>query len=115
MSLIKPKINAQTKPTGRISAVANSTLTRDFGTIVLFTATHIRSLTNGIATTSSDTCSSTAEKTGEYNPIALVERGGKVAAFGDITFLMEPYCYVEDNHDLVTNIVNSFIDLKTTG
>lgn len=84
----------------------NTSLTRGLRTIVLFTATYIHSLGNQAAWSSSNTYSSTAEKAGIYAPIVVIEDGGTVAAFGDITFVMEPFCYVEDNYKLVLNIVS---------
>ncbi|MBS7630330.1 S49 family peptidase [Candidatus Bathyarchaeota archaeon] len=84
----------------------NTSLTRDLKTIVLFTATHIHSLGSQAAWSSSTTYSSTAEKAGIYAPIVVAEDWGTVAAFGDITFMMEPFCYVEDNYKLVLNIVS---------
>ncbi len=85
----------------------NTSLTGDLDTLVLFTATHVRS--NGLeaALTSDDTYSSTAEQKGSYAPIAIGRRNGTVAAFGDLTFLIEPYCYVEDNYELILNIVSA--------
>jgi protease-4 len=84
----------------------NSSLTRGLRRVVLFTSTHIYSDGLGAARAPGGTYSSTAERAGDYAPIALVERNGTVAAFGDITFLMEPYCYVEDNYQLILNIVS---------
>lgn len=86
---------------------ANTSLTRNLDTLVLFTATHVRSLERGAAWTSSDTYSSTAEQSDIYAPVSIVELNGTVAAFGDLTFLMEPYCYVEDNYELILNIASA--------
>ena len=86
---------------------ANSPITRNLASLVLFTSTHIYSEDKGAAWTSSDTYSSTAERTSNYTTIALVVDNGTVAAFGDQTFLMEPYCYLEDNYKLILNIVSA--------
>jgi len=84
-----------------------SPLTRNLRSIVLFTATHIYSMGNGVAWASNNTYSSVAEKVDNYAVIVWVERGnGTVAAFGDLTFLREPYCNVEDNYKLILNIVS---------
>jgi len=37
---------------------------------------------------------------------------GTVAAFGDFTFLMEPYCYVEDNYELILNLVSALAEIE---
>jgi|GEM_PF-158140 len=87
---------------------ANNSITKDLKSLVFFTATHIRSMDKGIAWTSNSTYSSTAERADAYAVMALVHRNGTVIAIGDQTFLMEPYCYVEDNYKLLLNLV-SFI------
>lgn len=87
----------------------NSSITENLGSIVLFTATNIYSMDKGIAWTNSETYSSMTEKSGEYAVIALTKIGnGTVIAIGDLTFLMEPYCYVEDNYKFIANLA-SFI------
>jgi len=91
---------------------ANTSVTGNLDTIVLFTSTHIRSMGKEAAWTSSDTYSSTAERQDSYAPIALVELNGTVAAFGDFTFLMEPYCYVEDNYELILNLVSVLAEIE---
>lgn len=93
-----------------------TSLTENVSSIVLFTATHIRSSAKAVAWTSNVTWSSVAEKTGTYAPIAFVERGnGIVVAFGDLTFLTEPYCYVEDNYRLLLNLVSFIATTKAAG
>jgi len=85
---------------------AETPLTRNLTAIVLFTATHIRSPGAGVAWAPPDTYSSAAEKPGNYTVIAMRELNGTVIAVGDVTFLKEPYCYVEDNYQLLLNIVS---------
>jgi len=66
-----------------------------------------------LAWTSNDTYSSVAEKTDNYAPLALSKKGnGTVAAFGDLTFLGEPYCYVEDNYKLVVNLATLISEVE---
>jgi hypothetical protein len=91
----------------------NTNLTRELDSVVLFTSTHIRSSGGSVAHTTGETYSSTAERSGSFAPIALMEKGnGTVAAFGDLTFMMEPFCYVEDNYDLILNMVSAIDDVK---
>jgi len=91
----------------------NTSLTRGLESVVLFTSTHIRSSGGSAALTTGATYSSTAERSGSFTPIALMEMGnGTVAAFGDLTFMVEPYCYVEDNYDLILNIVSTVIGVE---
>lgn len=86
---------------------ANSPLTQNLTSLVLFTATHIYSLDKGVAWASEGTYSSSAERADKYPVIALVEDNGTVAAFGDLTFLREPYCYLEDNYKLILNLASA--------
>ena len=41
----------------------------------------------------------------------ITKGNGTVCAFGDITFLMEPWSYVEDNYRLVMNIVSTITEI----
>ncbi len=79
-------------------------LTRNLTSIVMFTSCNVYSK-NPIAFTTQGTFSSTAEKTDDYSPIAIENYNGSIIAFGDFTFLKEPYCYVEDNYILIENLV----------
>ena len=82
-------------------------ITKNLNSIVFFTAAHIRSRWKGIAWASDDTYSSVAEKAGRYAVMAWVDEGnGTVIAFGDLTFLQEPYCYVEDNYKIIENVAS---------
>jgi len=91
----------------------NSPLTQDLDSLVFFTATHIYSMGKGVAWTSNDTYSSIAEKADNYATIICTKKGnGTVAAFGDLTFLKEPYCYVEDNYKLILNLVSLITEVE---
>jgi len=94
-----------------VRSFVDSNLTRGLSSLVLFTAAHIRS-NHGVAWTSSDTYSSTAERSGNYTVITWAVDNGTVAAFGDLTFLMEPYCYLEDNYRLVLNLVEAIAGVE---
>jgi len=81
------------------------TLTNGLKTLVFFTATSVHSSSGSLAWTSEETASSVAERTGESAVMASINVGnGTVTAIGDLTFLMEPYCHVEDNYKLIMNI-----------
>ncbi len=85
----------------------SSQLTYGLRSLVFFTSTHIRSTGKELAWTSNDTYSSTAEKAGIYATMVMTERGnGTVVALGDLTFLNEPYCYVDDNYQLILNLAS---------
>jgi len=96
-----------------VRAFANTSITRELDTIVLFTATYLYHTDSDAAWTSDDAYSSVAERRGRYTPISVISKGNStVAAFGDITFLVEPYAYVEDNYRLVMNIVSAIADVE---
>lgn len=79
-------------------------LTEGVRSLAFFTATYVRSNGQGIAWTSQTAASSQSEKTGEYPIITFSKNNGTVIAIGDITFITEPYCYLEDNYKLLSNI-----------
>jgi len=98
-----------------VRAFANSPVTQNLESLVFFTAAHIYSLNKGVAWASNNTYSSAAERPGNYTVIALVNRGkGTVVAFGDQTFLEEPFCYVEDNQRLILNLVSVITGVELT-
>ena len=96
-----------------VKEFSTSPLTQNLTSLVFFTATHINSMNKGVAWTFNDTVSSVAEKADRYATMAWIEKGnGTIAAFGDLTFLREPYCYVEDNYRLILNLVLSMTKVK---
>jgi len=85
----------------------NNPLTINVSKIALFTATHIYSSGIVLAYASNGTCSSMAEETGKYAVAVYLNRGnGTIIAFGDISFLEEPYCHVADNLKIIENLVS---------
>jgi len=91
----------------------NTTVTRGLECLVLFTATHLHSTDSDAARSSRDAYSSSSERQGKYAPISVIDKGnGTAAAFGDITFLMEPYAYLEDNYDLIMNLVYRIAEIE---
>lgn len=85
----------------------NNPLTINVSKIALFTATHIYSSGMALAYASNGTYSSMAEGAGEYVVAVYLNRGnGTVIAFGDLSFLEEPYCHVADNLKLIENLAS---------
>ena len=83
----------------------DNNLTGGLDSMVLFTSTYLHSTDSDSAWTTPDTYSSMAERAGVYAPISVITKGnGTVAAFGDLSFMLEPYSYVEDNHGLILNL-----------
>jgi len=97
-----------------VEGFKNHTLTSNLSRVVLFTSTSIYSANGGIAWTQNTTSSSVAERPDRYDVISVVDLNGSVVALGDLTFLQEPYCYVEDNYKLIRNLA-SLIAASATG
>jgi len=95
-----------------VKGFADSPLTKNLTSLVFFTATYIHCQDEGVAWAPEDTYSSEGEGAGRYPVIALVRGKGMVAAFGDLTFLKEPYCHLEDNYKLVANIASAIAEVK---
>jgi hypothetical protein len=95
-----------------IREFGDNNLTGGLDSMVLFTATYLHSTDSDSAWTTSDTYSSVAERAGVYAPISVITKGnGTVAAFGDLSFMIEPYSYVEDNHGLVLNLAGEIASI----
>ena len=70
----------------------DSNYTKDIDALVLLTATYLHSTDSDSAWTSDDTYSSSSEQQGRYAPISVLAKGNETtAAFGDLTFMMEPW------------------------
>ncbi len=81
----------------------DSTVTQGLKEIALYTASPIYSTKGKVALTDNSTYSSEAERPGPYSVIVYNSQDN-ILAIGDQTFLNEPYCYVQDNYQLLTNI-----------
>ncbi|MEM2094447.1 MAG: S49 family peptidase [Candidatus Bathyarchaeia archaeon] len=92
-----------------------SFITQNLSSIVFFTAAPIYPSNKGVAWTSEDTHLSTAERADSYAVIATVQSKGAVIAFGDMSFLRQPNCYVGDNYQLVLNIVSALAEYAKKG
>jgi hypothetical protein len=90
----------------------NTSLTRELESIVLFTSTYLHATDSDAAFTTENTFSSVAERRDLYAPISIIDKGnGTIAAFGDVTFITEPYVYVEDNYQILINIVSAIDEI----
>jgi hypothetical protein len=91
----------------------DSNFTKDIEALVLLTATYLHSTDSDAAWTSRDTYSSASEQQGRYAPISVLAKGnGTTVAFGDITFMMEPYAYLEDNYQIIMNLVAEITEIR---
>ena len=91
----------------------DTNFTKDVEALVLLTATYLHSTDSDAAWTSGDTFSSSSEQQGRYAPISVLAKGnGTTVAFGDITFMMEPYAYLEDNYQVIMNLVAEITEIR---
>ena len=91
----------------------DSNFTKDIEALILLTATYLHSTDSDAAWTSRDTYSSSSEQQGRYAPISVLAKGnGTTVAFGDITFMMEPYAYLEDNYQIIMNLVAEITEIR---
>jgi hypothetical protein len=92
-----------------VNNIRDSFLTDGVDEVVFYTAGPVYSSSRGYMTTSSDTYDSVTERTGEYDVVAIYKLGDqKVIAFGDMTWLIEPYVNAGDNYKLLENLVEAF-------
>mgnify|MGYP001041902103 FL=1 len=89
-----------------VTGLANASITRNLRTIVLYLATSISGRASPIAYTTETTVYSGSERPGRY---AVISSNKYIVAIADFTFLTEPFCYVEDNYKLLTNIIEFLI------
>jgi ClpP class serine protease len=89
-----------------VTEFSDNPLTGNIRSLIFFTATYIRSDGQGVAWPPENTYSSQNERPGKYPIITFSRNNGTVIAIGDMTFLMEPYCYLEDDYKLITNLAD---------
>jgi hypothetical protein len=91
-----------------VTDIRDSFLSEGVDEVVFYTAGPVYSTSRGYLTTSSDTYDSVTERTGEYDVVAIYKLGDqKVIAFGDMSWLMEPYVNAADNYQLLENLVEA--------
>jgi len=92
----------------KIDNIRESFLTENVEELVFYTAIPVYSESRGYAKTSDTTYNSVSERAGEYDVLAIYQVGReRVIAFGDMTWLMEPYVYAGDNLQLLRNLVEA--------
>jgi hypothetical protein len=86
-------------------------LTEGLEELVFFTTTYLSPTDSDAAFASYGTYSSSSEDTGIYATISLIDKvNTTVIAFGDITWLMEPWLGVADNQKLADNLVIKIVE-----
>jgi protease-4 len=86
-----------------VTNFANASVTKDLNKLVFYTATSIRGNFTSLASTPPTTIYSNSERSGSFTVIASTKN---LLAISDFTLVTEPYCYVEDNYQLLINIIN---------
>jgi ClpP class serine protease len=88
-------------------------LTEDVQELVFFTTTHISPTDSNAAYASYGTHNSISEEIDIYTAVALLDKGNTtIAAFGDVTWLMEPWIRVSDNQKLADNLINKIAEIS---
>jgi len=86
----------------------DTNLTKDIDSLLLLTSTGLLPTESNAAYTSPLVYSTSTERQGIHIPLSITETGNTTLfAAGDISFLTEPYVYLEDNYQLLLNLVAS--------
>lgn len=100
----------------RITQFEANWLTDGLTELVFFTSTHLSATDSDAAYASWGTYNSASEQMDVYGPVALLDKGNTtVVAFGDITWLMDPWIRVADNYQLAMNLVEDIVGMKDGG
>lgn len=91
-----------------VDDIRDSFLSDNVEELVFYTAGPVYSKSRGYITTSETTYNSVTERPGEYDTVAIYKVGdSRVIAFGDLSWLMEPYINAADNYQLMENLVEA--------
>ena len=97
----------------KITQFETNWLTGGLTQLVFFTSTHLSATDSDAAYVSWGTYNSVSEQMDVYGPVALLDKGNTtVVAFGDITWLMDPWIRVGDNYRLAMNLVDEIVRIK---
>lgn len=89
-----------------VDDIRDSVLSEEIDELVFYTAGPVYSKSRGYMTTPDTTYNSVTERPGEYDVVAIYKVGdSKVYAFGDMSWLIEPYVNSGDNYQLLENLV----------
>ena len=91
-----------------VDDIRSSFLSEGVEELVFFTAGPVYSKSRGYMSTPDNTYDSVTERADSYDAVAIYKVGdSRVVAFGDMTWLMEPYVNTADNYQLLRNLVDS--------
>ena len=91
-----------------VDDIRDSLISEDIDELVFYTAGPVYSKSRGYMSTPGSTYNSVTERADEYDVVAIYKVGdSRVFAFGDMTWLMEPYVNSADNYQLLKNLVEA--------
>jgi protease-4 len=97
----------------KVTQFEDTFLTEGLEELVFFTSTYLSTTDADAAYASYSTYNSVTEQTRVYATISVIDVGNStVVAFGDATWLMEPWIYAGDNQRLAMNLVEAIAELK---
>jgi hypothetical protein len=97
----------------KVTQFEDTFLTEGLDTLVFFTSTYLSTTDADAAYASYSTYNSVSEQTMVYATISVIDKGNStVVAFGDTTWLMEPWIFTADNQKLAMNLVEAIAELR---
>jgi len=97
----------------KVTQFSDTFLTEGLEELVFFTSTYLSTTDADAAYASYSTFNSVTEQSRVYATISVIEAGNStVVAFGDVTWLMEPWIYAGDNQRLAMNLVEAIAELN---
>jgi ClpP class serine protease len=97
----------------KITQFEENWLTEGLTQLVFFTSTYLSATDSDAAYTSFGTYDSVTEQMELYAPVTLLDKANTtVVAFGDITWLMEPWLSTADNYELAMNLVEEIVKIN---
>ncbi len=97
----------------KVTQFVDTSLTEGLDELVFFTSTYLSTTDADAAYASYSTYNSVSEQTRVYATVSVIDAGNStVAAFADITWLMEPWIYTADNQRLAMNLVEAIAELN---
>ncbi len=91
-----------------VNDVRDSFISEGVEELVFYTAGPVYSKSRGYMSAPDTTFNSVTERTDSYDVVSIYKVGdARVVAFGDMTWLMEPYVNAADNYQLLRNLVEA--------
>ena len=96
-----------------LTSFEDTWLTEGVEELVFFTTASLSPTDSNAAYSSYGTYNSISEEIEVYTVVSLIDKGNTtIAAFGDVTWLMEPWIKVSDNQRLADNLINKIAEIS---